>query len=95
MSVMMILNNIFCNRECCDGLVKPVNLFEEAADHSGEVKNKKKEVMVRQARLVASKLCQYCVVICDSRGLSTVVCDNKAHWPNILVTASCYISIFL
>lgn len=50
--------------------------------HSREVKNKKKEVTVRQAIPAASKLCHLCVVICDSRGLSTVVCDSKAHWPN-------------
>ncbi|XP_020883449.1 uncharacterized protein LOC9300798 isoform X2 [Arabidopsis lyrata subsp. lyrata] len=69
-------------REFSGAIVKPVKLSKGATVHSMEVKNKKKEVTVRQAIPAASKLCHLCVVICDSRGLSTVVCDSKAHWPN-------------
>ncbi|KAJ4866364.1 putative endonuclease or glycosyl hydrolase with C2H2-type zinc finger domain [Raphanus sativus] len=62
----------------------PLNQSEGANDnHSGEVKKKKKkEVMERRAVGVRSKLCHLCVVICDSQGVSTLVCDRLHHWPN-------------
>lgn len=84
------------HRECFDGTVKPLNQSEGATDnHSGEVKKekKKKEVMERRAAGVRSKLCHLCVVICDSQGVSTLVCDRLHHWPNQKVT-SCFTSLF-
>ncbi|KAF8052074.1 hypothetical protein N665_1612s0004 [Sinapis alba] len=62
-------------RECVDGIVKPVNQFEGATYHSREVKQ-------RRAIRDGSKLCHLCVVICDSQGFSTLVCDNIYHWTN-------------
>ncbi|CAL9244454.1 unnamed protein product [Arabidopsis halleri] len=79
-------------REFSGGIVKPVKLSKGATVHSREVKNKKKEVTVRQAIPAASKLCHLCVVICDSRGLSTVVCDSKAHWPNQKHTTAAFVA---
>ncbi|CAH8305432.1 unnamed protein product [Eruca vesicaria subsp. sativa] len=58
-------------RECFDGIVKPVNQSEVAT-------KKQKE---RRAVQAGSKLCHLCVVICDSQGFSTLVCDEKHHWP--------------
>ncbi|KAJ0236335.1 putative endonuclease or glycosyl hydrolase with C2H2-type zinc finger domain-containing protein [Hirschfeldia incana] len=69
-------------RECFDGIVKPVNESQGATDPSMEMKRKQKEVMERRAVGVISKLCHLCVVICDSQGVSTVVCDRLHHWPN-------------
>ncbi|KAG2316781.1 hypothetical protein Bca52824_019903 [Brassica carinata] len=62
-------------RECVDGIVKPLNQFEGATYHSGEVKQ-------RRAIRAGSKSCNNCVVICDSQGFSTLVCDNIYHWTN-------------
>uniref|UniRef100_A0A1J3GLW8 Meiosis arrest female protein 1 n=1 Tax=Noccaea caerulescens TaxID=107243 RepID=A0A1J3GLW8_NOCCA len=52
------------------------NLSQGANEHLGEVKKKQKEMMVR-------RLCNLCVVICDSKGFSTVVCDSKARWTTL------------
>lgn len=78
---LKIISN-YRHRECFGGIVKPVNLSERANEHPGEVKKKGKEVMVSQTISAASKLCHLCVLICDSQGVSTLVCDNIAHLPN-------------
>ncbi|XP_022568065.2 meiosis regulator and mRNA stability factor 1 isoform X2 [Brassica napus] len=67
-------------RECFDGIVRPLNQSQGATDnHSGDVKKKKKQKEVMERR---SKLCHHCVVICDSQGVSTLVCSNIYHWTN-------------
>ncbi|KAL1215091.1 UBP1-associated proteins 1C [Cardamine amara subsp. amara] len=79
-------------RECFDSIVKAANLSEGATEHSGEVKNKEKDVMVRYARRSVNKLCLLCVVISDSWGLSTVICDNKAHRPYQKHTTAAFVA---
>lgn len=85
--IIYIFFNLF-HRECYDGIVKPVNLSEGATERSGEVKKicniatDITNLSKRRARPAVSKLCNLCVVICDSQGLATVFCGKKGHWMN-------------
>lgn len=64
------------------------NLSQGANEHLGEVKKKQKEMMVR-------RLCNLCVVICDSKGFSIVVCDFKARWTTLNKRTTVVMDYFL
>ncbi|CAF2036820.1 unnamed protein product [Brassica napus] len=71
------------NKQLLNEEARPLNQSQGATDnHLGEVKKKQKEVMERRAITPRSRLCHHCVVICDSQGVSTLVCGNIYHWTN-------------